>query len=237
MSSDKRGLFSRIKRSISSAMSDAVEAVSDPGQEIALMLDDLADSIKKAESDLKQGMVDRKVMERKLEKLRADVTAWQARAEGALKLGDETLARAALERKTELSQQVKDAERDILEQTKYVEQLAVDIKQSKKKLKSLNLRRGSLMAQARAAKRDGGSQDFGAGDASNRMDEIEAKISAIEALNEVTAELEGMDAEAVALDAELARLDRDTGVDDELAALKAKMNRALPAGESGESND
>ena len=38
---DKPGLFSRFKRAISSTLNDAVDAVTDPGQEIALMLDDL----------------------------------------------------------------------------------------------------------------------------------------------------------------------------------------------------
>jgi phage shock protein A len=56
--------------------------VSDPGQEIALMLDDLADNIRKSELDLKQAIVDQKMMERKLEQLRKDEGAWQARAEG-----------------------------------------------------------------------------------------------------------------------------------------------------------
>ena len=90
MSSKKPGLFGRLRNAISSTLNDAVDAVSDPGQEIALMLDDLAAQIKEAEGDHKQAVVDRKMMERKLEQLAKDERAWQVRAESALKAGDET---------------------------------------------------------------------------------------------------------------------------------------------------
>ena len=73
MSSSKPGLFSRLRKSISATLNGAVDAMSDPGQEVALMLDDLADQIKKSEGDLRQGMVDYKVMERKLEQLQKEL--------------------------------------------------------------------------------------------------------------------------------------------------------------------
>jgi len=90
----------------STPLNDAVEAVSDPGQEVALMLDDLADNIRKSELDLKQSIVDQKMMEKKLDQLAKDEAAWQRRAEQAVALGDDTLARAALQRKGELAQVV-----------------------------------------------------------------------------------------------------------------------------------
>src|SRR5687767_5135686 len=113
---NKPGLFSRFKQAISSTLNDAVEAVSDPGQEIALMLDDLADNIRKSELDLKQAIVDQKMMERKLEQLRKDDAAWARRAEGAVNLGDDTLARAALQRKAELAAEVGATEEALVQQ-------------------------------------------------------------------------------------------------------------------------
>ncbi len=233
MSTKKQGLFGRLRTAISSTLNDAVDAVSDPGQEIALMLDDLAAQIKQAELDHRQAVVDKKMMERKIAELEKDEKAWQKRAEQALSHGDEQLARAALERKSELSEEKKTQEEGLIDQIKLVEDMAEHIKRSKKRLKSLNLKRGTLMAQARAAKRgDVPGGDFGDG-AVSKIDEIEAKIASLEAMNEVAAELDGGRIKEANLEAQFAKMGTASDVDDELAALKAKMagKKALSAGD------
>ena len=229
---NKPGLFGRLKQAISSTLNDAVEAVSDPGQEIALMLDDLADNIRKSELDLKQAIVDQKMLERKLEQQRKDEASWTVRAEGAVNLGDDTLARAALQRKVELSAEVQANDESLVQQRKLVEELRLGITTTKNKLKALNLRRGSLMAQARAAKQSGGSSIPGDAGAGDRMNAIEDKIARLEALNEVAAESMDGKVQEAALDARLAQLeDRGGPVDDALEALKAKMRaKQLEAG-------
>lgn len=229
---NKPGLFGRLKQAISSTLNDAVEAVSDPGQEIALMLDDLADNIRKSELDLKQAIVDQKMLERKLEQQRKDEASWTARAEGAINLGDDTLARAALQRKVEISAEVQANDESLVQQRKLVEELRLGINTTKTKLKALNLRRGSLMAQARAAKQSGGSSNIpGEAGAGARMDAIEDKIARLEALNEVAAEGADNRIQEAALDAKLAQLEAKDGVDDALEQLKAKMRaKALEEG-------
>lgn len=230
--SEKPGLFRRLKKAIQSTLNDAVDAVSDPGQEVALMLDDLAENIRKSELDLKQSIVDMKMMEKKLEQLRKDESGWQRRAEQAINLGDDTLARAALQRKVELAQEVQATDEALVQQRKLVEDLRQGIADAKTKLKTLNLRRGTLMAQARAHKQSGGTStipgDAGAG---ARMDAIEQKIARLEALNEVSAaDVDGKIAEAN-LDAQLADMTKKDELDDALAELKAKMQaKALESG-------
>ncbi|MBL8975773.1 MAG: PspA/IM30 family protein [Myxococcales bacterium] len=230
---DKPGLFSRFKRAISSTLNDAVDAVTDPGQEIALMLDDLADNIRKSELDLKQAIVDQKMMERKLEQLRKDDAAWGKRAEQAVNLGDDTLARAALLRKTELAAEVQATDEALVQQRALVEDVRTGIATAKAKLKSLNLRRGSLMAQARASKQSGGASNIpGDAGAGARMDAIEDKIARLEALNEVAAEGADQKLQEAQIDAKLAQLEANGGgMDDALEQLKAKMRaKALEEG-------
>jgi phage shock protein A len=225
----KPGLFTRMRRAISSSVDSAMDSVSDPGQELALMLDDLGEEIKKAESDLKQAVVERKMMERRIEETLKKEQGWSARAEQAIKLGDETLARAALERKVEVAQERKELEAGLIEQTQLAESMREHIAASKKKLKTLNLRRGTLMAQARAAKHGHGSSAASVGMAqTSRIDAIEGKISALEAMNEVHAETSGSEAEERRIDAELRKLEGTSELDAELAALKAKLNAGDP---------
>lgn len=229
---EKPGLFSRLSKAIKSTLNDAVEAVSDPGQEVALMLDDLADNIRKSELDLKQSIVDQKMMEKKLDQLAKDEAAWQRRAEQAVALGDDTLARAALQRKGELAQEKQATDEALVQQRKLVEDLRQGIADAKAKLKALNLRRGTLMAQARASKQSGGAGTIpGEAGAGQRMDAIEQKIARLEALNEVSAEgVDGRIQEA-AIDARLNDLGAKSEVDDALAALKAKMSAKALEGE------
>jgi phage shock protein A len=233
MSDKKPGIFSRIKNSISSSLNDAVDSMSDPGQEVALMLDDLAAQIQEAEKDLRQAVVDRKMMERKLEQLVKDETDWAKRAEQALRLGDENLARQALKKKGELTAQKVDLETAVQEQGALAESMQRNVTVSKQKLKMLNLRRGSLMAQARAAKRGVGVGRISDGGAVSRIDEIESRIASLEALNEVEAEMSG-DVQEAEVDAKLASLGGDAELDDALSALKAKLaaQQALPAGDT-----
>ena len=151
--SNKPGIFSRLKTTISSALNDAVDSVSDPGQEVALMIDDLGSQIQQSELDLKQAVVDRKMLEKKIAELEATVKQWEGKAEQALRLGDEGLARAALERKGDYAMQLLEAKTGHGEQTRLAESMQEQLKVAKSKHKSLNLRRGTLMAAARAAKR------------------------------------------------------------------------------------
>jgi phage shock protein A len=235
--SDKPGLFGRLRNSISSTLNSAVDAVSDPGQEVALMLDDLATQIQQAEKDLHQAVVDRKVMERKVEELAKSEKEWEKKAETALRLGDENLARQALKRKSEISAMLAETKQAHAEQSALVDSMSKNVAESKKKLKMLNLRRGSLMAQARAAKRGVRPGQVSDGGTLGRLDEIEQQIAALEALNEVNAELSSEVQEAD-IDAKLAALGgADTAVDDELAALKARMKaqQSLPPGSGSES--
>ncbi len=228
MSTSKPGLFSRLKRAISSSLTDAVDAVSDPGQEVALMLDDLAAQLKHAEKDLQQMVVERKMLEKKLETLVADETSWQQRAERALGLGDETLARAALQRKTEITTERTTAEQAIADQRQVIEDMQSQIREGQSKWKTLNLRRGTLMARARAAKR-GGTSGL-TSQAGSRMGDIEGRIAQLEAMNELAQEDIGGRAQEAAVDAKLAALDGDSKVDDALEQLKAKLKNqsALP---------
>ena len=224
MSNSKPGLFGRLKRAISGTLNEAVDSLSDPGQELALLLDDLAAQIQAGRGGSQAG-------DGRQEGDGAQARGGSKEARGG---GRPAPSRPsswattawpgpALERKAEVTQEVEDSKVALVQQTKLVEEMAVSIKESKKKLKALNQRRGTLMAQARAAKKgETIGSDFGSG-AASRLDEIEGKIAALEAYNEVMSETDGGRIEEANIDAKLAELDEKSAVDDELEALKAKM--------------
>ena len=230
MSSSKPGIFGRLKKAISSQLNSAVDAVSDPGQEVALMLDDLASHIQDAEKNLRQAIVDRKVMERKREDLVGQEKSWERKAEQALKLGDETLARAALERKSIQTQERTALDASLQEQSLMVDSMRSDIERSKVRLRELNMRRGTLMAQARAQKQADSSG--GVSGSSSSLAGIEAKIDAMEAANEALEEMQAEKTKEAEVNRKFEQMETKTELDSELEALKKKLagERAITDG-------
>lgn len=230
MSRSKPGLFRRLRNAISSQLNSAVDAVSDPGREVALMLDDLAAQIKVAETNLRQAIVDRKVLERKRDDILAEEKSWEQKAEQALKLGDESLARAALERKSVKAQERLTVQTSLQEQDTIAETMRADIERSKTRLKELNMRRGTLMAQARANKQmeQGGTVES----SMTGLADIEAKIDAMEAENEAMQELSADKQKEAEVSRKFEQITEKTELDNELEALKRKLagDRALPKG-------
>ncbi len=243
MSSDhKPGFFARLRNAITSTIDGAVDSATDPGQELALMLDDLGAQIKQAEQDHRQAVVDRKMMERKIAGLTQDEAGWLARAEQALRAGEEALARAALTRKNDVSEELHHLENALGDQIATIESMAEQIRTAKARYKSLNLRRGSLMAQARAHKRGADADSpFGASPLS-KLEEIEGKIAELEAYNEVSSSFADERVSDMRLEAKLASLGPANGrsvVDDQLEALKAKMAapKSLTAARDADDDD
>lgn len=221
MANSKPGLFGRLRRAISSQLNAVVDDLSDPGQEVGLLIDDLAAQIKVAQGNLRQALVDQKVMEKKLGEIESTEAGWQSKAEQALKIGDESLARAALEQKSAAQQKRLSVMEALNDQRQTVASMKSEIERSTARHKELSLRRGTLMAQARAnkqAEEGGGVADSGSG-----LADIEAKIDAMEAMQEAHAELSAEKEEAAKVQRQFDEMESKTEIDDELAALKQKL--------------
>jgi phage shock protein A len=236
--SNSPGFFGRLKNAIAGTLNQAVESVSDPGQEVALLLDDLAAQIKSSERDLHQMAVDRKVLEKKRTELAREVVVNVGRAEQALRANNEALARAALELKNKHDLELAAVEASLADQTLIFEKMKADLEAARAKHKSLNLRRGTLMSQARAQKQAERTQGDGVG-GGGTLSAIEDKIAQLEARNEVAAELQSERMQDAAVAAQFAVLDSKPGLDDELARLKAKLAGApaLSAGSGAKKDD
>lgn len=207
-----------------------MDGLTDPGQEVALLIDDLADQIKVAQGNLRQALVDQKVMEKKLAGLDASVEDWGKKAEQALRIGDESLARAALEQKKEVEEKRLTVKEALADQERTVDTMRAEIDRSTARHKELSLKRGTLMAQARAnkqAEETGSTADAGSG-----LADIEAKIDAMEAMHEAHAELSADKEREAQVAQQFEELEQKSEVEDELAALKAKLagQKALEEG-------
>lgn len=107
------------------------------------------------------------------------------------------------------------------DQRSTVDAMKSEIERSTARHKELSLRRGTLMAQARAnkqAEESGTTADAGSG-----LADIEAKIDAMEAMHEAHAELSAEKEEAARVQRQFDQMESKNEIDDELAALKQKL--------------
>jgi phage shock protein A len=155
-------------------------------------------------------------------------TEWQRKAELALSRDQEDLAREALKRKNQYATNAVTYRHQWEAQVEMVGKLKDQLRQLESKYQTalsqkdvLIARRRRAQAQAQVSKTISGMPKM---DAASELDRMERKIRGEEAKASALAEL-GNDS----LESQFAELEEDAGVEDELAALKAKVKGGSPA--------
>lgn len=224
------GIFSRMKRSLSSKANDAIDKMSSPEKELDLAIDELEENRKSAIKELIAYKATAKTMDADIEKEQKRADEWEKRAMAAVKAGDDDLAKKAIRERQHSLNEVAKIKRDRDEAASYAIQLNKSRKKFETKLQMLKLRKGTLATQMKAAKT--GSVLGVDNSVFERMEEAERRIDeeAIEA--EVFASMQGEDYDSQLGSAEFdhkllaAGGDLNAPVDasqDPLEALKAKM--------------
>ena len=220
------GIFGRMRRAIKSKANAAIDKAIDPAKELDMAILELEEQQRQAMKELISYKATAKAMEKDMEALEQKAGLWEQRAMGAVKKGDDELAKQCLkERKDALTNLAKvKADRD--EAAGY----AIELNRSRKKvetqLKVLKLRKGTMATQIAAA-RSGTGNAFGfSNEVFERMDKAEEKIDSEAIQAEVDAAMEGeelgtdFDAKLLAAGAEPSA---GGSADDELMRLKAKV--------------
>lgn len=176
-------------------------------------------------------MADERRLVQRLEAEMAESHTWEGRAMRAVRAGDDGLAKAALIRKAESDRRVTELQAQHQGQRQAVERLKTSLRQLQEKAHQARRNREVLVARARRAQAQRqiqatiqGINGVSAFDVLARIDEQMDRIEAeTEAQMELANEMSGADDQLVAR----FRLLEQQSLDDDLAALKARM--ALPA--------
>ena len=215
------GILGRINTVIKSNVNDLLDKMTDPAKEIDLVIHDMVENEKKAKAELVDSVAAVKRTEKKVIPLQEEVDKWLDRARKAVAAGDDDLAREALQQKATADKQKADMEVILAEQQTYADQLRRSLKGLSLKIKEVQAKAGTLKEKARAAKR-GGSALTGGG-AFAEFARLEDRIESFETEVELTGELDGKDLETEAKFRQLEGERKDPKVEDELAALKRKL--------------
>jgi phage shock protein A len=219
------GIFGRIADIFKANINDLLDKAEDPEKMIKQMVLEMQESVTKATSGLAQAMAQEKKLQRDYEKFVAASNDWKNKAAQALQAGNEDLARKALAKKAEADQQAaqykqlyENAAATSATLKQQVDHLKAKLDEAKMKEQTLIARSQAAKAQKEIAKQVGGfdSNSFA------KFDKFEEKILKAEA--EANAFME-MSSDKTSLDDEFKALEKNSAVDDELARLKAELNK------------
>ncbi|MEB3174565.1 MAG: PspA/IM30 family protein, partial [Cyanobacteriota bacterium] len=214
------GLFDRIGRVVRANLNDLVSKAEDPEKVLEQAVIDMQEDLVQLRQAVARTIAEQKRTEQRLAQDTAEAKKWEERAKLALSKGDENLAREALTRKKSFSESAAVYQAQGDQQKATVDNLRRNLVALEGKISEAKTKKNMLQARAKAAKANeelqktlGGIDTSGAMGAFERM---ENKVLEMEATSQAVGELGGF-----GIDQQFAQLESSSGVEDELALLKA----------------
>lgn len=223
------GIFSRLNRVIKSNLNALIDQAEDPDKLIGQTVAEMKSALGRARKELIEAMGSAKRLDKKEQELEAEAAEWERKAVVALEQDDEDLAREALRRKARTLKEAQNVRARAAEHATTAEAMKAQLERIEEKLDDLKTRQKTLAAQVRQARTEPRTAGSAAGERlgggafselermADHIDQLDAEVEAHELLEDPKrAEL---DARFRALESERG----DEGIEDELAALKAKL--------------
>jgi phage shock protein A len=143
--------FERIADILKANINDMIDKAEDPVKMVKQLILEMEDQVDEATRALGQAMGSQKVAAKELADAKAKVADWNDKAKLALKNGDETLARKALDIKVGLEGQVDQLQASYDGITAQVDKLKDQVQTLKMKLDEARARQNVLIARAKMA--------------------------------------------------------------------------------------
>lgn len=217
------GIFSRFSDIVNSNINALLDKAEDPEKMVRLIIQEMEDTLVEVRSSSAKTIAEKKDLQRVVTRLQEEVADWQAKAELALSKEREDLARAALIERQKAADQAETVAADIANLDEHISKLQDEVSQLQEKLADAKARQKSmLMRQQTVASRLEVKKTLDSNrinDAMYKFERYEQKIDTLEA------QVEAYDLGKKTLKDEFAELAAQDKIDNELAALKAKVNQ------------
>jgi phage shock protein A len=218
------GIFSRMTDIINSNLNSLMDQAEDPEKMIRLIIQEMEDTLVEVRSSSARVLADRKAAARKLEQMQTEADTWEAKAKLAINKGREDLARAALQEKRVIEEELVAVESELKATDDHINQLNDEVSQLQQKLidakakqKALLMRTKTVESRIKVKRQiqrealDDAFQRFEYFE--RRMDNLESQLEVMDVGRDVSPDLA----------AEIEALQADDKINDELARLKAEM--------------
>jgi len=231
------GIFSRMSDIVNSNINSLLDSAEDPEKMIRLIIQEMEDTLVEVRSSSARVLADRKTAERKLLRITQEVTDWEEKAKLAISKGREDLARAALQEKRAIEEELELSSAELRSADDHIDQLNDEVSQLQQKLSDAKAKQKAILIRSQtvhsriAVKRQIHRTQLD--EAFNKFDKFERKMDNLEG------DLEAMDLGSEGgLAAEIDALRDDDALNEELAALKRSMQDSTSEkAESAESSD
>jgi phage shock protein A len=218
------GIFSRMTDIINSNINSMLDQAEDPEKMIRLIIQEMEDTLVEVRSSSARVLADRKTAARRLEQVQAEADSWEDKARLAISKEREDLARAALQEKRAIEEEIAVVEGELQATDEHIAQLNDEVAQLQQKLSDANpkqtalLMRGKTVESRIKVKRqmhrealDGAFQRFEYFE--RRIDNLESQLDSMDLGREVSPDLAS----------EIDSLQEDARITDDLERLKAEM--------------
>jgi len=217
------GVFSRFTDIINSNINSLLDKAEDPEKMVRLIIQEMEDTLVEVRSTSAKTLADKKEITRQAARYENDAQQWQEKAELALSKGRDDLARAALIEKGKCAENSASLIEELTHVEEHIAKLQEEISQLQDKLADAKARKKAIVMRektvsSRLKVRQNINNDR-VNDALSRFDSYERKVDDLEG------QVESFDMGGKSLADEIADLEVEEGIDDELAKLKAKMNK------------
>jgi phage shock protein A len=218
------GIFSRMTDIINSNINAMLDQAEEPEKMVRLIIQEMEDTLVEVRSSSARVLADRKEAARRLEQVRAEAASWEEKARLAITKEREDLARAALQEKRTIEEEISVVEIELATTDEHIAQLNNEVSQLQQKLvdartrqKVLTMRSQTVESRIKVKRQ---MQREALDDAFHRFERFERRMDTLES------QLEAMDLGREVppdLAAQINALQDDERISDELERLKAEM--------------
>jgi phage shock protein A len=216
------GMFSRITDVLKANVNEMIDKAEDPAKMMDQMIREMHEQLREAKIEVAKAIADEKRLQQQIKQNEAQSKNWESKAMLALKKGEEDLAKEALKQKKTYDQMISSVQPQWEKQKQMSTQLKDSLRALESKIEEARRKKEILIARQKRAEAQQKVQEVMSGlndrSAFATFDRMEQRVMDIEAEADAAVELE-MDS----LDDQFKELEAGAGVDDDLAALKAKM--------------
>jgi|TARA_R100000005_G_scaffold94720_1_gene73613 phage shock protein A len=219
------GIFSRMSDIINSNLNALLDQAEDPQKMIRLIIQEMEDTLVEVRSSSARVLADRKAAARRLQQVQAEAESWEQKARLAVNKGREDLARAALQEKHAIEDEIAVVEAELRAADEHIAQLSTEIGQLQQKLSDAKSRQQALLMRSKTVESrikvkrqmhrealDTAFQRFEHFE--RRIDNLESQLELLDVGRDVAPDLA----------AEIESLEEDERISKELQRLKAELH-------------
>ena len=218
------GIFSRFADIVNSNINSLIDKAEDPEKLIRLIVQEMEDTLVEVRTSSARTIAEKKDLTRRVEQLKFEAEEWERKAELAISKGREDLAKAALSERNKAAEIADELQLDLNRLEEELTRLSNEVCQLQEKLDDARARQKTLIMRHKTTssrlKVKQSLYDTSADDAVSRFDRFERK------LDELESEVESYDiGRNKNLADEINDLEKEEEIDQQLAELKARVNK------------